>query len=208
MSMVWVDSQSLTDIADAIRSKNGESGTYLPSEMASKIENLPSDDGVNVCDIYNHGDIVGLNPYYWYYYGYRSDTSVSRSNTQWTFSYLSQYRNLAFSTPVDLSKYKKWKVTLSVSNTYDSYKDLIFGLRKKSRGFPGSDYNSAVPDLRFVVIGWSGQINIVGHSPWYELPKQTLTFNIGQYLSTESTPLLEIYTHSSDVTIYSMWLEE
>lgn len=41
MSMVWVDSQSLTDIADAIRSKNGESGTYLPSEMAGKINALP-----------------------------------------------------------------------------------------------------------------------------------------------------------------------
>ena len=44
MSMVWVDSQSLTDIADAIRSKNGESGTYLVSEMPGKIENISTEN--------------------------------------------------------------------------------------------------------------------------------------------------------------------
>lgn len=204
MGMIWLDSQTMTDIGDAIRLKNGENTLYLPSEMPSKITSLSN---VNVHDIFNHGDVVGLNPYYWYYNGYRCDTSVSRSNTQWNFSFLALYRNLAFSTPVDLSMYKKWKITLSVSNAYDDYKDLLFGLRKKSRGFPGSEYSSAAPDLRFQVIGWNGHYNIAGHSPWYELPKQTLTFNIGQYLSTESQPMLEIYTHCSDVIIYSMWLE-
>lgn len=42
MSIVWVDSQSLTNSADAIRAKNGESSTYLPSEMAGKITDLPT----------------------------------------------------------------------------------------------------------------------------------------------------------------------
>lgn len=42
MAIITTDSQNYTDIADAIRQKNGTSDTYLPSEMASAITNIPS----------------------------------------------------------------------------------------------------------------------------------------------------------------------
>ena len=41
MAIVFTDSQNYTDIADAIRSKNGTSNTYSPSEMASAILAIP-----------------------------------------------------------------------------------------------------------------------------------------------------------------------
>lgn len=42
---VVVLDDTLTDIADAIRGKNGSSDTYKPSEMADAIDNIPSGGG-------------------------------------------------------------------------------------------------------------------------------------------------------------------
>ena len=48
MSKAIIDEQSLTDIADAIRAKNGSADTYTPSEMATAITDLPSGGGVTI----------------------------------------------------------------------------------------------------------------------------------------------------------------
>jgi hypothetical protein len=42
MSIIMTNSQNYTNIADAIRAKNGQSALYKPSEMAQAILNLPS----------------------------------------------------------------------------------------------------------------------------------------------------------------------
>ena len=45
MSLGITDTQNYTDIADAIRAKNGSADTYKPDEMATAISNLPSGGG-------------------------------------------------------------------------------------------------------------------------------------------------------------------
>lgn len=45
MSIVTIEDTNLTNIANAIRSKNGTSDTYKPSEMATAIENIPTGGG-------------------------------------------------------------------------------------------------------------------------------------------------------------------
>ena len=45
MSKIYTDNQHYSDIADAIRSKNGSSDTYLPSEMAEAIEAISGGGG-------------------------------------------------------------------------------------------------------------------------------------------------------------------
>ena len=45
MANVLVNEQSLSDIAAAIREKNGEEATYKPGEMAAAINNLPTGGG-------------------------------------------------------------------------------------------------------------------------------------------------------------------
>jgi hypothetical protein len=45
MANVIINDTNLTNIADAIRGKNGTTDTYLPSEMAAAITNLPSGGG-------------------------------------------------------------------------------------------------------------------------------------------------------------------
>lgn len=42
MAKAIIDEQNLTDIADAIRAKNGSADTYTPSEMATAIGDLPT----------------------------------------------------------------------------------------------------------------------------------------------------------------------
>lgn len=48
MANVLVNEQSLSDIAAAIREKNGEETTYKPGEMAAAISNLPTGGGGNL----------------------------------------------------------------------------------------------------------------------------------------------------------------
>lgn len=45
MANVIIDDTNLTNIANAIRGKNGTQTTYLPSEMATAITNIPSGGG-------------------------------------------------------------------------------------------------------------------------------------------------------------------
>lgn len=45
MSKVLVTESNLQNIANAIRTKNGSSDTYTPSEMSTAIENIPSGGG-------------------------------------------------------------------------------------------------------------------------------------------------------------------
>lgn len=47
MGKAFIQESTLTDIADAIRSKNGSSDTYLPSEMAQAIQNIPTGGDIN-----------------------------------------------------------------------------------------------------------------------------------------------------------------
>lgn len=42
MARVLVNEENLTNIANAIREKNGETTTYKPSEMAISIQNIPT----------------------------------------------------------------------------------------------------------------------------------------------------------------------
>lgn len=45
MANVLIEQDTMTDIADAIRGKNGSVSTYTPAQMATAIDNLPSGGG-------------------------------------------------------------------------------------------------------------------------------------------------------------------
>lgn len=57
MSRVLISEESLTNIANAIRAKNGESTTYKPSEMAAAIEAIEAGGGgAETCSGFIAGD--------------------------------------------------------------------------------------------------------------------------------------------------------
>jgi len=67
MSLIATDGENYSNIANAIRSKNGKSNQYYPREMAQAILDIKTgsqDDIPNIKDIFNHGSVVGLNEYY------------------------------------------------------------------------------------------------------------------------------------------------
>lgn len=91
MANVIVNDTNLTNIANAIRSKNGTQTTYLPSEMATAIANIPSGGGSSVVydGFYNGStlirgilnDVITSDPCL-NIYGYKSGTqSLSTNNT-------------------------------------------------------------------------------------------------------------------------------
>lgn len=61
MANVIINDTNLTNIAQAIRSKNGTSTTYKVSEMASAITNLPTGGGGSVESVVLDGDLQYLN---------------------------------------------------------------------------------------------------------------------------------------------------
>ena len=51
MSLMFIDSGTLTDIADAIRAKTGDSNSMTPLEMPTEIANIPTSIGGEVLDV-------------------------------------------------------------------------------------------------------------------------------------------------------------
>lgn len=62
MAIVTINDSNLTAIGDAIRSKNGESTTYKPSEMAAAILSLPTGGSGNL-DILTNEEKYGVITY-------------------------------------------------------------------------------------------------------------------------------------------------
>ena len=63
MANVLVEESSLQSIANAIRSKNGLSDTYTPSQMSTAILNIPSGGVVPQETYYRIGNLVELTDY-------------------------------------------------------------------------------------------------------------------------------------------------
>lgn len=59
MAKAIIDEQNLTDIADAIRAKNGSADTYTPSEMATAITDLPTPTPVTKGLVFSDYDADG-----------------------------------------------------------------------------------------------------------------------------------------------------
>lgn len=54
----YIERQTLQDIADAIREKNGSSDTYTPSEMAEAIRGIEGGGELDFSEIYNNGNFA------------------------------------------------------------------------------------------------------------------------------------------------------
>ncbi len=60
MAKVITDSQHYTDIAAAIRAKNGEETTYKPSEMAAAIEAIEGGKKVSGLSVYEYSGMFTI----------------------------------------------------------------------------------------------------------------------------------------------------
>lgn len=97
MANVLVNENSLTGIADAIRSKNGSTDTYKPSEMAAAISAISGGSGPEIPD---SAFVIREDGAYWDYLG-KWDTFIEAYKDRWSTSnlqncsYMFFYSNLA-----------------------------------------------------------------------------------------------------------------
>lgn len=87
MSKVLVTESYLTDISNAIRSKNGGSTKYKPSEMAGAINDITAQDNTVLNSILNRSivgnyvndDLTGIGPYAFYGCGYLISATFAKA---------------------------------------------------------------------------------------------------------------------------------
>lgn len=82
MAKVLVNDSNLTNIANAIRGKNGETTTYKPSEMAAAITAISGGSGPEIPD---SAFVISGNCIYWDYYG-RFDDFITAYKNKWSSS--------------------------------------------------------------------------------------------------------------------------
>ena len=158
---------------------------------------------INEADIFNHGEIVGLNPYYSYQIGSKYGLTISAQTI--TLSKSSGYANFCFTMLVDKTHYSKICFDVEVPDTYDGYKDVVVGSRNYDLGEPPQNYEQGFPNKYIQLISWYDQRNYSGTQPWYGLPRCTVKVDIST--ATTNYVLVELYRHYGDLIIYSMWLE-
>lgn len=153
--------------------------------------------------IFNHGDVVGLNPYYAQRSGVYDNQTISDSTISGT-SYWDK-KVMTFSTPIDKRKYSKIYIDIEVPAVYASNKDIMLGVRSCTKGLPPSEYASDMFDKIIYVVGSYSQMNYTHTSPWYECPRVTIPIDISDL--TDNFCYLCLYDQAGAYTIHSIWME-
>ena len=180
---------------------NGSSGKMiLNGRVYGNYIALPSG---NIADIFNHGDVVGLNPYYNFQMGGTYGITVTDQTI--TLSKSNAYANFIFTQLIDKRDYSKVYFDVQVPETYDGYKDVVVGFRNYEAGVPSQNYEQGMPTTPIQLISWYSQSNYSGTSPWYGLPRVTVMLDLSSI--NYNIGWIEIYRHYGDLIIYSMWLE-
>lgn len=167
--------------------------------------------GPNLADIFNHGDVVGLNPYYWdmksnYSYGTIFDIErtdyIEIAYDSWSYS-----PAMILTLPIDHTKWKKVCFDVEVPGTqHGTYCDAVIGARSYSRRktITQTQYETIIPNPAIYLVSWYDQRNYDGTSPWYQLGRQVVKVPVN--LSEDY--MVSLYTNECYWKIYSIWLEE
>jgi len=121
MSYVITDSQNYTDIANAIRGKNGSADTYTPAQMATAITNIPSGGTVPTVssNMYPYIFYSGINWPLYNCYDFTS-TNVLINDLSGTFMNFNR-RDV---TTIDISNWRYNSNSVSFVGTFESCRFL------------------------------------------------------------------------------------
>ena len=210
MSAVEQLTNKLTAIADAIRNKNGLPWTMSIDEMPVAINNLEIGSGFqSPADIYNHGAIIGVNPYY-NSIGH-GPQSAQYSSYKWVVgtNYISAQaiynKAFAFMSPIIRGKLTKLYVDCEVTyGNNGEYNNFLICYRNPQYGAL-TDYATNIVQIK-PIIWYGGQMNCMGTTPWYTLPRSVVEVDITSF--GEDEPWWLVFKNCDcDCKIYSIWLK-
>lgn len=160
MGKVILNDTTLTNIANAIRNKNGETNTYLPSEMSQKIMDITTGGGgYNIEFAYANGDSTLVNKF---------NTEFDENVTYNLKNFLSNYKY--YSEPV--TNGKKIKISNANSMFYGGTKGLA-----TTYSFDVSRFDmSKCFDISHMFRECSAISNIVGYENWDTKNIRELTY--------------------------------
>lgn len=212
MSKIITNPQYYSDIADAIRLKTGESGVYYPSQMAGKILECGN---VTPADVYNHGDIVGINKYYQSYYVLNENSSykgfVDTDNYYNSYSgalgnsALCDNSAIVFGGSCYKNNYQYLCADVEVTNGRNGdWNWSYLGIRYNKNGVTTSSaYGQS--NIRQYIVNFQTHSNYDGSSPWYNLSRQTVKLSLE---SVTNEPFrICFYFCNEGLRIYSVWFE-
>lgn len=154
-------------------------------------------------DIFNHMDIVGLNPLYSFY------TRLSEDGTYWTVddekihTVWSGNNHLIFGTPMIFTGYKFLCFDMEVDGS-GTYCTSSVGLRKAVSG-NNDDYRANPCDYRLArCTDYVTQSNYDGTSPWDKLTRQVVKVPVDDI---EEVCVIALHCCHCTINIYGIWLE-
>lgn len=215
MSKIITNPQYYSDIADAIRAKNGESGVYYPSQMAGKVADLQV-GGVTPADIYNHGSVVGINKYYQCYECQNDSASYAGFNI--TKNYYNNYSGaLGKGTLCDNSimalggscyknNYRYLCADVEVTNGRNTnWNWSQLGIRYNSKGAI-TRADNAQANKYIWLVNFQTQSNYDGSSPWYNLSRQVVRMSLAEVDPSEPFRIVFFFCNEG-LQVYSVWFE-
>lgn len=195
-------------IASAITDKGIETTADATFEiMAENIGMISSGKFASPADIYNHGNVVGVNQYYnSISHGKQSSTTTpwSISNEKISAIYWDN-KAFVFMAPIIRGNYTKIHIDCEVtSGANGQYNNFLVCYRNPSYGALVND-NQNIEQIGSV-IWYGGQFNYDGSEPWYTLQRQVVEFDITRFAEDEPW-WLGFRNCDCVVNIYSIWLE-
>lgn len=153
-------------------------------------------------DIFNHGDVVGLNPLLTPIIQKQTQTSSWTVSTDKIYIPYTANANIVFAYPLNMTGCKYLCFEADASGKNGNYNVSTVGLRKWSAGLPKDYYGCT--NVGVNLTAYSNQTNYAGTSPWYNLSRQVVRVPV----ETLTEPYM-LCMHCCDcgVNIYSIWLE-
>ena len=227
MSIIKTNSQHYTNIASAIRAKNGESTLYYPREMARAIRNLPTgaipgDPKLN--DIFNHGTIVGQNTYCGtssvYINNHENVSKITKNNSYWEKEHYGSYDETKANGPLLVMNpfYNMDFHTICIdcevlacsSDFYKNYTHSYIGAMKYSPKYPDISTNSST--YAYVTID---PFTVKSNDLTYSENGEAIVPTFGRSVVKLTIPQNEpgyyypgFYNINSVFRVYAMWMEK
>ena len=198
--------------------------TDITTAMSSLIQGYGVGKDLSTpADLFNHGDVVGINPYYKPYMITEQDGTSKKVNgngiyTEVTNDYIEFRRmsqnNVAFMKPMVLSKYSKLCFDCEVTNTSSQDWTLMyfyFGNTIRATDFTNNftynmGFDSRVNIITEPIYGKQG--NIWGTTPFYKHERSVTKLDLSMWNFDKDKPsFFCIKVCDIDAKFYGIWFE-